>query len=204
MEVKIYREPENESIIIDEESLKQFHQLTEKLGLKNEIKEKVPNVYIALNEGMIKLLEAICPNIDKAEEYNKSTIPLEVLKVLDFAKENQMFEGYEIWHAQNNPDPMLIGWKYLSEEDREKGYDWRRKKYLIARWGDCAMELEELLKTGFKILKTSLLDSVKEVKSFCDSVISDPDGYVRKHLKSNLNAPSIDIRSTSGLGDLPF
>lgn|SRR5690606_1395143 len=204
MEVKIYREPENESIIIDDESLREFHQLTEKLGLKNEVKEKVPNVYIALNDGMIKLLEAICPNTEKVEEYNKSTIPLEVLKVLDFTKQNEMFEGYEIWHAQNDPDPMLIGWKYLSDEDRKNEYSWRRKKYLIARWGDCAMELDELLQTGFKILKTSLLDSVKEVKSFCDSVISDPDGYVRKHLKSNLNAPSIDIRSTSGLGDLPF
>ena len=204
MEVKIYREPENESIIIDEDSLKEFHQLTEKLGLKNEIKEKVPNVYIALNDGMIKLLEAICPNSDKAEDYNKSTIPLEVLKVLDFAKQNEMFEGYEIWHAQSNPDPMLIGWKYLSESDRSNGYSWNRKKYLIARWGDCAMELDDLLKMGFNILKVSLIDSVKEVKSFCESALSDPDGYVRKHLKSNLNAPSININSTSGFGELPF
>lgn len=204
MEVKIYREPENESIIIDEESLREYHELTQKLGLKNEVKEKVPNVYIALNDGMIKLLEAICPNTDKAEDYNKSTIPVEVLRVLNFAKENEMFEGFEVWHAQNDPDPLLVGWKYLSDEDRANGYSWRRKKYLIARWGDCAMELDELLKKGFEVLKTSLIDSTKEVQSYCQSVLNDPDGYVRKHLKSNLNPPRIDITSTSGLGQLPF
>lgn len=204
MEVKIYREPENESIIIDEESLREYHELTQKLGLKNEVKEKVPNVYIALNDGMIKLLEALCPNTDKAEDYNKSTIPVEVLRVLNFAKENEMFEGFEVWHAQNDPDPLLVGWKYLSDEDRNNGYSWRRKKYLIARWGDCAMELDELLKKGFEVLKTSLIDSTKEVQSYCQSVLNDPDGYVRKHLKSNLNPPRIDITSTSGLGQLPF
>lgn len=204
MEVKIYREPENESIIIDEESLNEYHQLTEKLGLKNEVKEKVPNVYIALNDSMVKLLEALCPNNEEVEKYNKSTIPVEVLRVLDFAKQNEMFEGFEVWHAQSDPDPLLIGWKYLNDEDRAKDYSWNRKKYLIARWGDCAMELDDLLKKGFEILKTSLIDSTKEVQNYCNSVLSDPDGYVRKHLKSNLNPPRIDITSTSGLGELPF
>ncbi len=204
MEVKIYREPENEAIIIDEDSLKEYHELTEKLGLKNEVKEKVPNVYVAINDAMSKLLKALCPNTEKVADYNKSTIPLEVLKVLDFTKENEMFEGYEVWHAQNDPDPLLIGWKYLSDEDREKDFSWRRKYYLIARWGDCALELDDLLKKGFDVLKTCLVDSAKEVQNYTNSVLNDPDGYVRKHLKSNLNPPRIDIESTSGLGTLPF
>ncbi|MEM6815306.1 MAG: hypothetical protein AAF600_13125 [Bacteroidota bacterium] len=204
MEVKIYREPENEQIIIDEDSLKEYHELTNKLGLNNEVKEKVPSVYIPINTAMSKLLKALCPNSDKVEEYNKSTIPVEVLRVLDFAKENEMYEGFQVWHAQNDPDPLLIGWKYLNDNDRKNGYDWNRKYYLMARWGDCAMELEDLLKKGFDVLKTSLIDSTKEVESYCKSVLSDPDGFVRKHLKSNLRPPSIDIESTSGLGTLPF
>ena len=34
MEVKIYREPENEALILDEEQLAEYHQLTSELGLK--------------------------------------------------------------------------------------------------------------------------------------------------------------------------
>ena len=204
MEVKIYREPENEKLIIEEDALKEYQHLVQKMGLKNESKEKTPSVYIPINSSMDKLLKAICPNVEKAESYNKSTIPLEVLKVLDYAKENDMYEGYEIWHAQNDPDPILVGWKYLSESDRKKSYSWNRKMFLMARWGDCAMELEDLLKKGFDILKISLMDSAKEVQIFSESVLKDPDSYVRKHLKSNLSIPNISINSTSGMGKLPF
>ena len=204
MEVKIYREPENESIIIDDEALSEYHALTKKLGLKNEVQEKVPSVYIPINSAMSTLLKALCPNTENVEDYNKSTIPLEVLKELDFAKSNEMYEGYEVWHAQNDPDPLLIGWKYLNEEDRKNQYSWNKKYYLIARWGDCAMELDELLKKGFEVLKTSLIDSAKKVLAYTETLLKDPDAYVREHIKSNLRPPKIEITSTSGLGILPF
>jgi len=204
MEVKIYREPENESLIMDEKSLSEYHSLVKKMGLSNEVQEKTPSVYIPINNAMSKLLKAICPNTQQVEEYNKSTIPLEVLQVLDYCKQNNMYEGYEIWHAQNDPDPLLVGWKYLDDNDRKNGYTFNQKKYLIARWGDCALELDELLKKGFGILKISLMDSAREVLSFSESVLKDPDSYVRKHLKRSLMAPSIKIDSTSDMGELPF
>lgn len=205
MQVKIYREPENEGLIIDENSLNEYHNLIQKLGLKNETQEqKTPNVYIHINDSMSKILKALCPQVEKAENYNGSTIPVEVLKVLDYAIDNKMFDGYEIWSATKNPDPLLIGWKWQDEEAKEKGYSWRKNIFLIARWGDESLELRELLQKGFTSLKTSLIDSVKEVKSFCDAVISEPDVYVRQHLKQNLNLPRIEINGTSDFGNLPF
>lgn len=204
MEVKIYREPENENLIIDEDSLLEYHELIRKHQLSNEVKKETPSVYIPINQAMDKLLKAICPNTDEVESYNKSTIPLEVLKVLDFAKSNNMYEGYEIWHAQNDPDPLLVGWKYLNDEDKQKGYSWNKKFYLMARWGDCAMELNELLEKGFNVLKTSLIDSAKETLSYAENVIKDPDTFVRKHLKRGLYAPTIKAESGSDMGVLPF
>ena len=133
MEVKIYREPENEQLIINQDDLDQYNELVSKLKLDNGItNQKTPSVYIALNSSMITLLRALTPAVSKVEQYTKSTIPLEVLKVLDYAKENQMFEGFEIWYADQNPDPLLIGWKYLDDEAREKQYSWRKNYTLIA------------------------------------------------------------------------
>ena len=204
MEVKIYREPENEQLLINEEELQEYNRLVADLNLNNKVKEKIPSVYTPINSSMEKLLKALCPSEIELKSYNKSTIPVEVLKVAELAIKNEMFEGLFIWYADKNPDPLLIGWNYRSKDDKKNGYTWSKNYQLIARWGDCAIELEELLKKGFESLKISLVDSAKEVLSYTESVLKDPDTYVRKHLKSNLNPPNIDISGASDLGNLPF
>jgi len=197
MEVKIYREPENEALILDEEQLAEYHELTAELGLQvvDQQEQKVPNVYTFLNSAMTKQLHAICPRHLKVEEYKKSTIPVEVLKVLKFAKEQNMYEGYEIWYNDVEPDPLLIGWNYSNDRARENNYDWQKDRFLMARWGDCAMELPELLQVGFDKLKQELIDKAKQAISTCKSVIEDPDMYVRKVLSDQ--SANIDLTTTS-------
>ena len=198
MEVKIYREPENEALILDEAQLAEYHELTAELGLQvvtQEEKQQVPNVYTFLNTAMTKQLHAICPMHVNVEDYKKSTIPVEVLKVLKFAKEQNMYEGYQIWYNDTEPDPLLIGWKYSTSEAREKKYNWMKDRFLIARWGDCAMELPELLQVGFDKLKQELVDKAKQAISTCNAVVSDPDIYVRKLLSDQ--AVDIDLTTTS-------
>jgi hypothetical protein len=65
----------------------------------------------------------------------------------------------------------------------------------MARWGDCAMELPELLQVGFDKLKQELIDKAKQAISTCNSVINDPDIYVRKILSEQ--AVNIDLTTTS-------
>lgn len=201
MEVKIYREPENETLILDEEQLAEYHQLTSELGLATvePHEQKVPNVYIFLNSAMTKQLNAICPKHTPVEDYKKSTIPVEVLKVLKFAKDNNMYEGYDIWYNDTEPDPLLIGWNFSDDNARINKYGWRKDRFLIARWGDCAMELPELLQLGFDKLKQELLDKAKQSISTCHSVIADPDIYVRKILSEQ--PVNIDL-STSSSGTI--
>jgi hypothetical protein len=197
MEVKVYREPENEALILDEEQLAEYHELTAELGLQivEQQENKVPNVYVFLNSAMTKQLHAICPKHIEVGNYRKSTIPVEVLKVLKFAKDNNMYEGYEIWYNDVEPDPLLIGWNYSNDIAREKQYSWQKDRFLMARWGDCAVELPELLQVGFNKLKQELIDKAKEAISTCNSVINDPDIYVRKLLSEQV--VSIDLTTTS-------
>ena len=197
MEVKVYREPENEALILDEEQLAEYHELTAELGLQivEQQENKVPNVYVFLNSAMTKQLHAICPKHIEVGNYRKSTIPVEVLKVLKFAKDNNMYEGYEIWYNDVEPDPLLIGWNYSNDIAREKQYSWQKDRFLMARWGDCAVELPELLQVGFNKLKQELIDKAKEAISTCNSVINNPDIYVRKLLSEQ--AVNINLTTTS-------
>jgi hypothetical protein len=198
MEVKIYRELENEALILDEVQLAEYNELTAELGLQTieqSEEQKVPNVYAFLNSAMTKQLHAICPRHADVKDYKKSTIPVEVLKVLKFAKENKMYEGYEIWYNDVEPDPLLIGWNYSSDTAREKQYSWQRDRFLMARWGDCAMELPELMSLGFNKLKQEIIDKAKTAISTCKSVIEEPEIYVRKILSEQ--AISIDLNTTS-------
>jgi hypothetical protein len=186
MEVKIYREPENQELILDEAKLAEYNQLIEELGIAAPSEEKkTPNVYQYLNSAMVKQLHALCPMNIAVEKYTKSTIPLDVLKVLQYCKEQQMFDGYHIWWDDKAPDPLLIGWKWLDENDKVNKYTWRSDKYLIARWGDCAMEMPELLEKGFERIKQEMLDKVALGLEQCNSMINNPDTYVRKVLNDD-------------------
>jgi hypothetical protein len=200
MEVKIYREPENEALILDEVQLAEYNDLALELGFatKSDVEEQnVPNVYVSLNNAMEKQLKAVCPMKVDADKYNKSTIPLEVLKVYKFAKDNKMFDGFHIWYNDVDPDPMLIGWNWRSAEDKEKGYTWNLNRFLIARWGDCALELPELLDLGFQKMKQELVDKAQSAIDKCNSVMSNPDVYVRKILSNTDNDISISLNIPS-------
>lgn len=191
MEVKIYREPENESLILNESELSEYNSIALELGFatqENVEAENVPNVYISLNTAMEKQLKAICPMKVDASEYKKSTIPLEVLKVYKFCKDNNMFDGYHVWYNDIDPDPMLIGWNWKSESDKEKGYTWCINRFLIARWGDCALELPELLELGFQKMKQEVLDKAQSAIDKCNAVLSNPDLHVRKILSNTTDS----------------
>jgi hypothetical protein len=199
MEVKIYREPENEALILDEVQLAEYNDLALELGFataQNAQEQNVPNVYISLNNAMEKQLKAVCPIKVDADKYTKSTIPLEVLKVYKFAKDNKMFDGFHIWYNDVEPDPMLIGWNWRSESDKKNGYSWNLNRFLIARWGDCALELPELLELGFQKMKQELVDKAQSAIDKCNSVISNPDLHVRKIL-SNTMESDISLNITS-------
>lgn len=200
MEVKIYREPENEQLLIDEDALRAYNELASELGLctqEAKEEEKSPNVYTCLNQGMQKQLVALCPSKTNIESYKRTTIPLEVLQVYKLAKNHNMFEGFEIWYDDIQPDPMLIAWKWQSEEAKTKGYGWLKDRYLLARWGDCALELPELLEKGSQRIVQEINDKALEMSIQVKAMLENPEMFMRKILNNSFQPPSMDIKANN-------
>lgn len=182
MEVKIYREPENVGLLLDENELAEYQQLAEELGIPEVKNNKTPSVYQTLNNVQIRALDALCPAKLSLEAYNRSTIPVEVLRAIKFIKENEMFDFIKVWYDDKNPDPIIVGEKYISETDREKGYSWNTTKVLVARWGDCAYELPELIEMGKARLKEEFTAKAIDIQSKIESFLTHPELYVNKYL----------------------
>jgi hypothetical protein len=188
MEVKIYREPENEALILDEAQLEEYNALALELGLSTPERKEAnlcPNVYPILNDAMKKQLKAICPASVPAAKYTRTTIPLEVLKVIKFAKDNELFDELEIWFDDKAPDPMLIGKAYENEEDRKEGRSWRKNSFLLARWGEAALEMPELLALGFSKIRTEMQDNLVKLTKDLEMFIQNPDLAVREFLNDS-------------------
>lgn len=183
-QIKIYRELENEHLILDEKSLEEYHKLTKELGIPEVKTDKVPNVYQPLNSAQIRILNTLCPAVVKLEKYNKSTIPVEVLQTIKFAKDMEMFDWMEVWYDDKNPDPLIIGRSYHSETDREKKYTWNAYATLVARWGDCAYEFLDLLELGKKRIIENLTNEAKEIKQLVTLFLEEPDVHVEKFIQT--------------------
>lgn len=182
MEVKIYREPENQALILDENQVKEYNKLAQAIGVIpiSEDVSKIPGIYVPLNTAMQKQLQALCPTATDVKTYNFSTIPVEVLKVLQLCIENKMYEGYQVWYNEVAPDPLLIGWNFKSDEDRLKNYGWAKNRFLIARWGAESLELEELLELGFCHIKQQLIDKAKIAMDQAEGILKNVDTYAKQ------------------------
>lgn len=198
MEVKIYRELENETLILNESDLQQYNELALELGLatkENKEDNNCPVVYPILNEAMQRQLRALCPSESLIEKYTRSTIPLEILTVYKFCKDNKMFDEVKIWFDDKQLDPLVIGYNWIDEESKRKGYTWQKNKYLIARWGDCAKEIPQLLLEGFERIKLELVEKAMVANEKCNSILANPDIYTRKIVNGNASDMSIDLRT---------
>ena len=183
-QVKIYREPENEHLIMDEEALTEYHRLTAELGIPAVKPEKVPNVYQPINQAQARILTALCPTAVKVTAYTKSTIPVEVLQTIKFAQDMEMFDWMEVWYDDKAPDPIIIGKNYMSEDDRAKGYNWKMHYTLVARWGDCAYEFLDLLELGTKRIIQNLTNEAKEIKQLVDMFLAEPEVHAQKFIQN--------------------
>ena len=186
MEVKIYREPENVGLLLDENELAEYQKLASELGIPEVKPDKTPSVYQTLNIFQIRALEALCPTKSTLELYNRSTIPVEVLKAIKFIKDNEMFDYIKVWYDDKNPDPLIVAEKYNSESDRSNKYTWNTTKVLIARWGDCAYELNELIEMGKERLKTEFTEHAIDIQSKIEAFLNHPEVYVNKYLSEGV------------------
>lgn len=176
-EVELYIDQELSDITFDVEALDEWKELTKELGLDNQLAltkgKESPVPFPYMNESMKRVYTMMCPTKVDIKKYDKTPIPLEVIKQIAFCKKENHFSEIEVWFDDKQPDPLVVGviCEYYGYKDgkstenyktREEAvlnsdkdssiYTQKENHYLIARWGDVKRsfnELKEMAKERF-------------------------------------------------------
>lgn len=174
--VESYFNQELLDITFEVEAMDEWKQLVSELGIEGQ--DKVINgdsnsaiPYPFMNTSMIRVYETLCSNKQPYNKYDKTPIPLEVLKQISLSKKENYFQEIEIWSDTKAPDPLVVGMTckffntdvndsdgkrlYFNSEQECKAHpDFGKtsnyvhksdeKRYLIARWGDELRVYKEL------------------------------------------------------------
>lgn len=111
--VEIYFEKELSDIVFEAETLAEWKAINEELGLQGQIEfahgTKSPIPFPFMNKKMQNICDILCPTRMDIKDYNKSPIPIEVLKQAKFTMNEQHFGRLSVLYDDKSPDPFLIG-----------------------------------------------------------------------------------------------
>lgn len=65
-----------------------------------------------MNKGIYTIMESLCPTKVEFKKYDKTPIPLEVMKQLAFSVRDKHFNEIQIWYDDKTPDPCVVGLTY--------------------------------------------------------------------------------------------
>jgi len=128
-------------------------ELIESLGLEGqndfigkdeetEVKRVIP--YRKATEAQRNIIKLLFPELSEVSKFNEEPIPLRVLQVIAFVKQNcsEEMPWIGIHHVRGvDKDPVLIG----------KKSSWDSDFYLLARWGDALESWEKLQAKASKV-----------------------------------------------------
>lgn len=111
--VETYLVEETVDLIYDGEKLEKWNDLVAELGLKgqNSIRkpEKSPIPFQPMNEQLKATFETLCPTKVNVNEYNASSIPVEILDLIALSRKEGYFCHIEIWYDEKQKDPLCVG-----------------------------------------------------------------------------------------------
>ena len=190
MAVEIFREPELEEMISSVDNIDEWKSQIESLGLEGQKKlvegDSNPSVYIHMNNGMKNMFGVLCPRKVDYKKYDKSTIPIDVLREISLCVCEKYFHSIQIWYDDVDPDPVVVG---------KIANDYNSPLHLIARWGDEILPFSELATKA----KIRLTGSVKKQYELMANRI---DSEIDKFMSGGYASLMIDFNTPSG--DLPF
>ncbi|WP_299116867.1 hypothetical protein [uncultured Winogradskyella sp.] len=171
MAVEIYLEPELQELTQNQELTEEWKKMCETLDLKGQIemlpnKESSPSPYLFMNSSMLKIFSILCPSVVDYTQYNKSTIPYEVLKEIAICKEKNYFDAIKIWYDDISPDPLVVG--YMKNEGQ-----YNETQHLIARFGDEVLPIEILKDKAIARLTKSISNQLKQISNSLTENIED-------------------------------
>lgn len=169
---------ETADLIYDNEQLDKWNGLVQELGLLGQTKivkpEKSPIPFMFIKQGMENVFKTLCPRRVKAELYDITPIPVEILDLIALSKRENYFDRVEIWYDDKDPDPLCVGvtcsyYGYkngsYSHTDKVDGktkqevkniignhtvFETETKLYLLGKWADVRHSFEELKELATK------------------------------------------------------
>jgi hypothetical protein len=111
--IQIYQNEELNDVLFQGESLDEWQQIAQELKMDKQLKfvdhSASPNPYPYITESMNRIFSTLCPRKVDFKQYDKTPIPLEVLKQIAFSIREKHFSEIYIWYDDKSPDPFVVG-----------------------------------------------------------------------------------------------
>lgn len=134
--------------------------LIEKLGLEGQrktfAKDGTQMPYRPMTKQEAAVFGIMFPRRTEVTAFSDGPIPVRVLQVISHVRELDLPElrYIEVWHAESaKDDPVLVA--------RSAQYSYGGTNYLLARWGDALLPLEELTKKAIEKASASATLALK-------------------------------------------
>jgi hypothetical protein len=225
--VETYIIEETQELIYDNEKLDQWNAHVAALGLegqaKIQVKDKSPIPFLHMKASLVNVFTQLCPRHVEIKDYDKTPIPVEILDLAALSVKECYFNKIQIWYDDATPDPACIGvlgewyaygkgWqeigKWATKEEMQSAKStytgvWQSEGfretayYLVGRWADVKMSLEQLTKKARALFmaseKSSIDQRIRDEKRKLEDLEHDAD---RKFgIEGDINVP---------LNNLPF
>jgi len=197
---------ETKELVLDGDKLAEWAELVAELNFAGQLDtatgDKSPIPFVHIKPNLMNVIEQLCPRSIEAGEYNVTPIPIDVLKLIKLSVNEKYFNSIKIYWDDKTPDPFVVGmtgyWgemQWYDNSNKElKGlqFDSERQlrdaggirptfyikeKYLIAKWGDVAMSLEELSKKAkerfMEFTGAELRKKIKEAQNALSTIEED-------------------------------
>lgn len=116
MAVEIFQNQELNDLVFEIEALDEWKEIASELGMEKQLEiikgKGSPNPFPYMNRGIELIFRTLCPERAEMTKYNKTPIPLPVMKTLAFAIRDKHFKEIEIWYDDKTPDPVAVGYTY--------------------------------------------------------------------------------------------
>lgn len=111
--IQIYQNEELNDVLFQVESLDEWQKIAQELNMDKQLKfvdkSSSPNPYPFITESMNRIFTTLCPCKVQFNQYDKTPIPLEVLKQIAFSIKEKHFTEIQIWYDDKTPDPFVVG-----------------------------------------------------------------------------------------------
>lgn len=200
--VETFVQEEVSELVLEGDKLDEWKVLVKEMNLVGQdilaVPKKSPIPFLYMKSNMDRMFTVLCPVKTNIEDFNKTPIPLEILKMVSLANAEEYFDKIEIWYDDKTPDPVCVGqvkmwgewnnykWRTLEEASIGLGielgnYSYQTSNYLIGKWGDVKYSFEKLMEMAMnrrlKSERTRLEENVKEAEKGLNDIIINNENY---------------------------